>query len=145
MRARRAHSRGNTDNCRWMSLAHCYLYARPFSTPTQEATLIIAVGPFASLLQVLKPTRRPTQETTLSVVWRPSRYALVFTVLIWTVHLCSTYLTILLIVVGRFSFILFKVTIILNLFCDQLCTTSDHKSLFPYPHLVATLTSTKSH
>ena len=53
-----AHSRGNTDNCR---------------------------GPFASLLQVLKPTRCPTQETTLSVVWRPSRYALVFTVFIWTV------------------------------------------------------------
>ena len=68
MRARRAHSRGNTDNCHWTRLAHCYLYTHPFSMPTQEATLIIAVGPFASLLQVFKPTRRPTQETTLSVV-----------------------------------------------------------------------------
>ena len=53
--------------------------------PTQEATFIFAVGPFASLLQVLKPTRRPTQETTLLVVWRPSHYALVFTVFIWPV------------------------------------------------------------
>ena len=71
-----------------MSLAHCYLYARPFSTPTQEATLIIAVGPFASQLQVLKST----QETTLSVMWRPSRYALVFTVFIWTVSSSVFYL-----------------------------------------------------
>ena len=85
MRARRANARGNTDNCPGTSLAHCYLYARLFSLPTQEATLIIAEGPFASLLQVLKPTRRHTQETTLSVVWRISHYALVFTVFIWTV------------------------------------------------------------
>ena len=53
--------------------------------PTQEAIFLIAAGSFASLLQVLKPTRRPTQETTLLVVWRPSHFALVFTEFIWTV------------------------------------------------------------
>ena len=58
---------------------------RPFSTPTQEATLIFAVAPLTSLPHVLKPTRRPTQETTPLVVWRPSHLALVFTVFIWTV------------------------------------------------------------
>ena len=57
-------------------------YACPFAAPTQVVLLIFAVGPLTSLLRVLKPTRRPTQETTLSVVWMPSYLALVFTVFI---------------------------------------------------------------
>ena len=102
---------------------------RPFSTPTQEALLIFTMAPFTSLLQALKPARYPTQETTLLVVWRPSHFALVFTVFTWTVssfvfHLpdntvncCETLL-----------FHLLWLQIIFNLFVVSYNITSDHKS-----------------
>ena len=88
------------DNCRGTSLAHCYLYCVSINYAHSRGKLIIAVGPLTSPLQVLKPTRHPTQETTLLVAWRPSHHDIVFAVFVCIVNsFCSTYLTILLFVV----------------------------------------------
>ena len=136
MRARGAHSRGITDNCRGTSLAHCCLARVHSLRPLKRHCWYLPWHHSPLYCKESSPLVTPLKRQYCSLCGVP--LILFLYLLGQSVHLCSTYMIILLVVVERFSVIYWGYIIYLICFVVSYNITFDHKSCFLIHHLVAT-------